>query len=110
MPVTAAETVITITVNVALTVCAALQVDQAELMNRSALHALMGLEATPIKAGGFKYIHRDTGLIFEIAPATPDPAGHGMPLHHLGARICCLSATHSHSGLTGFLAGITCGL
>ena len=44
-------------------------------MNRNALHALMGLEATPIKAGGFKYIHRDTGLIFEIAPATPDSAG-----------------------------------
>ncbi|KAL0042004.1 hypothetical protein WJX77_000403 [Trebouxia sp. C0004] len=51
------------------------QDDQAEMMNRNALHALMGLEATPIKAGGFKYIHRDTGLIFEIAPATPDSAG-----------------------------------
>lgn len=71
-------------------------------MNRSALHALMGLEATPIKAGGFKYIHRATGLIFEIAPATPDPAGKGMPLHHLDARTCRLSATYSHSGLTGF--------
>lgn len=72
-------------------------------MNRSALHALMGLEATPIKAGGFKYIHRDTGLIFEIAPATPDPAGQMMPLHHLDARTCCLSAsTYSHSGLTGY--------
>ncbi|KAL0050310.1 hypothetical protein WJX82_008729 [Trebouxia sp. C0006] len=51
------------------------QDDQAGMMNRNALHALMGLEATPIKAGGFKYIHRDTGLIFEIAPATPDSAG-----------------------------------
>ncbi|DBA85377.1 TPA: hypothetical protein ACH3X2_006056 [Trebouxia sp. C0005] len=51
------------------------QDDQAEMMNRSALHALMGLEATPIQAGGFKYIHRDTGLIFEIGPATPDSAG-----------------------------------
>lgn len=55
--------------------CATLQDDQAGMMNRNALHALMGLEATPIKAGGFKYIHRDTGLIFEIAPATPDSAG-----------------------------------
>lgn len=45
------------------------------MLNRNALHALMGLEATPIKAGGFKYIHRDTGLIFEIAPATSDSAG-----------------------------------
>jgi len=53
----------------------ALQDDQAEVLNRNALHTLMGLEATPIKAGGFKYIHRDTGLIFEIAPATPDSAG-----------------------------------
>ena len=45
------------------------------MLNRNALHALMGLEATPIKAGGFKYIHRDTGMVFEIAPATPDSAG-----------------------------------
>lgn len=53
----------------------ALQIDEAQMLNRNALHALMGLEATPIKAGGFKYIHRDTGMVFEIAPATPDSAG-----------------------------------
>lgn len=52
------------------------------MLNRNALHALMGLEATPIKAGGFKYIHRDTGLVFEIAPATPDSAGQHT-LHHI---------------------------
>ena len=52
-----------------------LQMNEAQMLNRNALHALMGLEATPIKAGGFKYIHRDTGLVFEIAPATPDSAG-----------------------------------
>ncbi|KAL3163293.1 hypothetical protein ABBQ32_009687 [Trebouxia sp. C0010 RCD-2024] len=51
------------------------QMDEAQMLNRDALHALMGLEATPIKAGGFKYIHRDTGLVFEIAPATSDSAG-----------------------------------
>lgn len=52
-----------------------LQMNEAHMLDRNALHALMGLEATPIKAGGFKYIHRDTGMIFEIAPATPDSAG-----------------------------------
>ncbi len=68
-------------------------------MNRNALHALMGLEATPIKAGGFKYIHRDTGLIFEIAPATPDSAGEKAPAHVTKAEailmlLCCLAAGH----------------
>lgn len=52
--------------------------DPVQMMNRNALHALMGLQATPIKAGGFKYIHRDTGLIFEIGPATPDSAGNPL--------------------------------
>lgn len=52
-----------------------LQQNGAEVVARSALHALMGLEASPLQAGGFKYIHRDTGLIFEIAPASPDLAG-----------------------------------
>ena len=51
------------------------QDEQQQVVGRNALHALMGLEATPIKAGGFKYLHRDTGLMFEIAPATPDSAG-----------------------------------
>ena len=79
--------------------CAALQDDQAEMMNRNALHALMGLEATPIKAGGFKYIHRDTGLIFEIAPATPDSAGAKAPARVTKAKaifmlLCCLAAGH----------------
>lgn len=53
----------------------ALQQHGAEAVARNALHTLMGLEASPIQAGGFKYIHRDTGLIFEIAPASPDSAG-----------------------------------
>lgn len=69
------------------------------MLNRNALHALMGLEATPIKAGGFKYIHRDTELIFEIAPATPDSAGENAPACVTEAEAifmlhCCLAAGH----------------
>ena len=63
-----------------------LQDQEQQLLGRNALHALMGLEATPIKAGGFKYLHRDTGLMFEIAPATPDSAG--QPSHD-----CVFSST-----------------
>ena len=55
--------------------------DEAQMLNRNALHALMGLEATAIKAGGFKYIHRDTGMVFEIAPATPNSAGQACWQH-----------------------------
>lgn len=54
---------------------AALQQHGAEAVACNALHALMALEASPIHAGGFRYVHRDTGLIFEIAPASPDSAG-----------------------------------
>ena len=58
------------------------------MVARSALHALMGLEASPIQAGGFKYIHRDTGLIFEIAPASPDSAGiASLPKHDVHAQL-----------------------
>ena len=99
-PATAVEMITTITGFGDLTAHASPQVDQAELMNRSALHALMGLEATPIKAGGFKYIHRDTGLIFEIAPATPDPAGQRTQFCHLDAKTCCCVTIYSHNGST----------
>lgn len=73
----------------------ALQIDEAQMLNRNALHALMGLEATPIKAGGFKYIHRDTGMVFEIAPATPDSAGWTHLPHVLGVmyRSCDITAS-----------------
>lgn len=62
---------------------------EAQLVTRNALHALMGLEATPLHTGGFKYIHRDTGLIFEIAPATPDSAGSAAQCFDVRSALHC---------------------
>ena len=70
--------------------------DEAHMLNRNALHALMGLEATPIKAGGFKYIHRDTGMVFEIAPASPDSAGQIHLHQNYMCEVPCTDVLNSH--------------
>ena len=33
------------------------------------MQALMGLTATPLRGGGFRYTHADSGLVFQIATA-----------------------------------------
>jgi hypothetical protein len=40
-------------------------------VNHDALHALIGLEATPVKQGHFQYTHPDSGLVFELGIASP---------------------------------------
>ena len=56
-----------------------LQEGAAAAGGQDALQALMGLTATPLRGGGFRYTHADSGLVFEIATALNTE--HGKDCH-----------------------------